>query len=85
MRTLPSIVLVTAALALSFGMPGEAPAGDGPTNSDLAADLKATEEAFARTMADRDHEAFSSFLAEETVFFGGRGEIRGKDAVALAE
>ena len=35
-------------------------------------------------MADRDHEAFVSFLADETVFFGRRGEIRGKDAVAAA-
>ena len=35
-------------------------------------------------MADRDHKAFVSFLAEETVFFGRRGEIRGSDAVAAA-
>lgn len=32
-------------------------------------------------MADRDHAAFVSFLAEETVFFG-KAPLRGKKAVA---
>ena len=41
-----------------------------------------TERAFAKTMADRDHEAFKSFLSEEAVFFGGGGVLRGKEAVA---
>lgn len=84
MHSSTSIILMTAFLTLSLGLPRGASAGDDPTNTDLAADLKATEEAFAQTMADRDHEAFASFLADETVFFGGRGEIRGKDAVAAA-
>ena len=35
-------------------------------------------------MADRDHAAFVSFLAEETVFFSGKGPLRGKKAVADA-
>lgn len=51
---------------------------------ELTAGLRATEEAFARTMADRDHDAFVSFLAEETIFFGPDGEIRGREAVAAA-
>jgi ketosteroid isomerase-like protein len=41
-----------------------------------------TETAFAATMAARDHAAFVSFLAEETVWFSGKGVLRGKDAVA---
>ena len=41
-----------------------------------------TERAFARTMADRDHAAFTSFLSEETVFFSGPTPLRGKKAVA---
>jgi ketosteroid isomerase-like protein len=43
-----------------------------------------TERAFARSMAERDHEAFQSFLSEETVFFSGDAPLRGKQAVADA-
>lgn len=45
-------------------------------------ELRATEIAFARTMADRDHAAFTSFLSEEAVFAGPKGELRGRAAVA---
>jgi ketosteroid isomerase-like protein len=41
-----------------------------------------TERAFAKTMADRDHEAFTRFLADETIFFSGPAPLRGKAAVA---
>lgn len=41
-----------------------------------------TERAFARTMADRDHAAFTSYLAEETIFFAGDRPIRGSETVA---
>jgi len=41
-----------------------------------------TEHAFAKTMADRDHAAFGSFLSEETVFFSGPKPLRGKAAVS---
>jgi len=47
-------------------------------------DVWEREAAFAKTMADRDHAAFVSFLAEETVFFGRSGPLRGKKAVAEA-
>jgi ketosteroid isomerase-like protein len=40
------------------------------------------ETAFAKTMADRDHAAFTGFLAEDAVFFSGREPLRGKAAVA---
>lgn len=46
--------------------------------------VRATERAFAKTMADRDHAAFTSFLADDTVFFGGAEPLRGKAAVAAA-
>jgi ketosteroid isomerase-like protein len=42
-----------------------------------------TERAFAATMARRDHAAFASFLADETIFFGGK-ILRGKAQVADA-
>ena len=41
-----------------------------------------TERAFARTMADRDHAAFTSFLSDETIFFSGPKPLRGKQQVA---
>ena len=40
------------------------------------------ERAFAKTMADRDHAAFTSFLSEDTVFFSGPTPLHGKAAVA---
>jgi hypothetical protein len=40
-----------------------------------------TERAFAKTMADRDLEAFGRFLSEETVFFSGPTPLHGKAAV----
>ena len=53
------------------------------TNAALKEEVRQAETAFAKTMADRDHAAFASFLATETVFFG-RGVLRGKTAVADA-
>jgi len=41
-----------------------------------------TERAFAKTMADRDHTAFTSFLSAEAVFFSGTDPLRGKQQVA---
>jgi ketosteroid isomerase-like protein len=43
--------------------------------------VMATERAFAKTMADRDHRAFASFVAEDTVFFSGPKPLHGKQAV----
>ena len=53
------------------------------TNAQLAEQVRQTETAFAKTMADRDHAAFVSHLADETIWFG-RTVLRGKDAVAKA-
>jgi ketosteroid isomerase-like protein len=50
--------------------------------SDRAAEVQAAERAFAKTMADRDHAAFVSFLADEAVFLGPKETLRGKAAVA---
>lgn len=55
--------------------------------SDLAAlreEVRQTEIAFAATMADRDHDAFIRFLADEAIFFAGDQPIRGSAAVAGA-
>jgi ketosteroid isomerase-like protein len=67
---------------LGFG--ASAAAGERPDRAELEDQLRATEVAFAKTMADRNHKAFAGFLDPETTFFGGHGEIRGKEAVANA-
>ncbi len=54
-----------------------APAG----RDDLAAQVRAAETAFARSMAERDHRAFVSHVADEAVFFS-KTVLRGKAAVA---
>ena len=41
-----------------------------------------TERAFARSMAERNHAAFSALLSEQAVFNGGGQVLRGKAAVA---
>jgi len=53
-----------------------------PRAETLRQQVFAAERAFARTMAERDHGAFRSFLAEETVFFSGPEPLHGRDVVA---
>jgi ketosteroid isomerase-like protein len=43
-----------------------------------------TERAFARSMADRDHAAFTDYLSDQAVFFSGTKTLNGKAAVSLA-
>ena len=54
------------------------------SRAELAAQVEATERAFALSMARRDHGAFSALLSEQAVFFGGGEMVRGKAAVAAA-
>lgn len=54
-----------------------------PSGATLKQQVMDTERAFARTMAERDHAAFTTFLADETIFFSGK-VLRGKQAVADA-
>jgi ketosteroid isomerase-like protein len=54
------------------------------TAPDLAAlrdQVRATETAFAKTMADRDHAAFSQFIADDAVFLNLGNPLRGKAAI----
>ncbi len=55
----------------------------GETTAELTAQVRAAENAFAKTMADRDLRAFESFLADDAIFFG-RAALRGKEAVVNA-
>jgi ketosteroid isomerase-like protein len=51
---------------------------------DRAAEVRAAERAFAKTMADRDLKSFGGYIAVEGVFFGRNGAIRGRKAVVEA-
>jgi ketosteroid isomerase-like protein len=52
-----------------------------PNHEQLVAQVTAAETAFAKTMADRDHAAFLTFIAEDAVFLGGKTALRGRIAV----
>ena len=69
------------AVALLSGCASSASFEDGTA---LRQEVMATERAFARTMAERDHAAFTSFLSEEAIFFSGEQTLRGKQQVAEA-
>lgn len=69
-----------AALLLAAALPGAARPAPVP-QADAAEEVREAERAFARTMAERDHEAFAAFVSEEAVFLG-REVLRGRAAVA---
>jgi ketosteroid isomerase-like protein len=71
-------LLASAPIALLGACAGAPPRMD---NAALQRQLTDTELAFAKTMADRDHAAFASFIAEEAVFLSGGKPLRGKAAV----
>jgi ketosteroid isomerase-like protein len=50
----------------------------------LRQQVEATERAFARSMAERDHAAFVHYLSEQAIFWNGTQVLRGKAAVAAA-
>jgi ketosteroid isomerase-like protein len=64
------------------GLLGGYPAMAQPDLDALTREVFAAERAFARSMADRDFEAFASHLSEQAVFFGGPTVLVGKAAVA---
>jgi ketosteroid isomerase-like protein len=61
---------------------GRQPAAE--SREELVRQVRQAETGFASTMADRDYKRFSSFIAEEAIFFGQRGTYRGKAAVIQA-
>jgi ketosteroid isomerase-like protein len=75
-------VRIAVFLALMGGLASASNAATLGT-AELTAQLRQTESAFAKTMADRDHAGFNSFLADDTVFMGPT-TLRGKAAVAAA-
>jgi ketosteroid isomerase-like protein len=74
--------LLKKTLALAVLIVGTAAPLRAETNAELREQVRARERGFAKTMADRDHAAFQTFLADEAVFFGPAGATHGKAAVA---
>ena len=62
-------------LVLAAGLSAE-------TNAELKEQVRRTETAFAKTMADRNPTAFATFLAGDTVFMSNGQATRGPAAVA---
>ena len=75
--------IMVAALGMAM-LPGCAAMTSRPPGTDLQRQVADTERAFAKTMADRDHAAFASFLSDETIFFSGAKALRGKQQVVDA-
>ena len=72
----------TVVLGWLLGVAGAVMAA--PDVAALARAVEAAERDFARSMAERNHGAFTALLSEQAVFFGERTVHRGKAAVALA-
>lgn len=73
----PQVLLcLTAVLSLPTAVVAQSDA-----SSPLREQVAQAERAFAQTMADRDHEAFASFVSEEAIFFGPT-PLKGKQAVS---
>ncbi len=70
-----SSVVLLLVLVLPFTLLAQ----DSP--ADLRKQVRERELAFAKTMADRDHAAFTSFVSEEAIFMG-KTALRGRVAVA---
>ncbi|VXB67101.1 DUF4440 domain-containing protein [Massilia sp. 9I] len=52
------------------------------SNSDLKKQVMEAERGFAATMKARDFEGFTRYIADEAIFFGAEGPLRGKQAIA---
>ena len=85
LSTLP--LLCTLLLAGCATGARDRPPADAVAGVDVAAlerEVAAAETAFARTMADRDLEAFASYIAEDAIFSPGPNTLRGKAAIVAA-
>jgi uncharacterized protein (TIGR02246 family) len=80
------ILPATALLVLSGVFTVDAQRGavlssDAGAQASVTEQVRVAEIAFAKSMADRDAAAFASLIADDAVFFGGQGVMRGRTAV----
>jgi ketosteroid isomerase-like protein len=79
----PNGILICIVIALAFSLfscssPSNEQAGT------AASEVETREIAFAKTMADRDFDAFLTFISPEAVFFNGNEPLRGHEAISKA-
>ena len=73
------------AITLVLALVGFATIASGAASrSELAAIVEARENAFAKTMAERDLESFATFISPEAIFFNGDEALRGRDAIVAS-
>lgn len=84
MNRMPSRCIPFLAGIAAVVLAGCAAAPPVVSRDQLAREVEQTERAFARTMAERDHAAFTTFLADEAVFDSGKTVLRGRAHVADA-
>ena len=68
------LLLLVCLVSNAFAMSAE-------EQTKLEAEVRAAETAFAKSMADRDPQAFAKWVADDAVFFGRDKVTRGKQAV----
>ena len=73
-------LLLAGVAGLSWGVVSTGARADAPPRN-ARAEVFAAESLFARTMQTRDYTAFKTYIADEAIFFGGRGTMRGKAAI----
>jgi len=71
-----------ATLGIGLAVAGCATTPEPSNLEQLRQQVIETERAFAKTMANRDYAAFTSYLSSEAIFFTGPEPSRGKQAVA---
>ena len=76
-------VLIDLGFILVLGLCSCSLASNATVNT-AASEVEAREIAFAKTMEDRDFNAFLSFVSPEAVFFKGNEPLRGHDAITKA-
>lgn len=79
----PAGLLICLGFVLVFSLFSCAP-GFYKGSNNGASEVRAREIAFAKTMADRDFEAFLTFISPEAVFFNGNEPLRGHEAITKA-
>ena len=79
MKARPARALIAALVSLIAIVAAALPAVAAP--AELAQEVRAAETAFAASMAARDLDAFAAHIADEALFFGGSGVLRGRAAV----
>lgn len=75
--------MIKLGFLLMFGIFSCSHASNENINTD-ALEVEAHELAFAKTMEDRDFEAFLSFVSPEAVFFNGNKPLRGHAEISQA-